>query len=508
LKTVAALDTVEAKARFKEHLKAVFPVVNTPFGEGRLSLVNARHPLLVFKEVKGGEPVVPVDIMLDEGCRVLVISGANAGGKTVALKNLGLLCLMVQSGMAVPVDEGSEAVLFNNIFADIGDRQNIAESLSTFSAHLKRTGEIFDKSGPGTLVLIDEIGVGTDPSEGGALALAVLGALKDRGARAAVTTHLNILKAHAHSDPSFQNASVVFDEETLKPSYTLRYGTPGESLGLTVARSLGISEELIERAAEKLKGEEGAFVESIRVLERERESLRAANQRLEELEERRGRALTRLRRDRELMLERARKKLEAIVEVAEGEIKEVTSRLKEEGIKAGRGGFGKAVSEIRGRAMPLLKAPRERYVPEVGDVVDIEGSAIGGEVIRVDGEGEKAELLVGGMKVWVSGERLKKGLRSNLRLRRAGPSGQNVVAYAEDGHGSTVNVIGMRVEEALRVVSRAIDRAHMEGIGRVEVIHGVGTGTLAKAVSEYMETNALVKDFYLRDGGVTVVEIA
>jgi DNA mismatch repair protein MutS2 len=503
LKNVAALDSVQAKARFKEHLKAVLPVINTDFGDGRVRLIKARHPLLAFKELRGGEPVTSVDIILERGRRVLVISGANAGGKTVALKTLGLLSLMVNSGMAIPVEEGSEVILFNNIFADIGDRQDIAESLSTFSAHLKRTGEILDNSGQGTLVLIDEIGVGTDPSEGGALALTVLESLKDRGARAAVTTHLNLLKAHAHSEPSFQNASVAFDERTLKPLYSLRYGMPGASLGLTVARSLGISEELIERASGKLKGDEGAFVESVEALEREKESLRAVNERLETLEERRGKALARLRRERELMLERARKKVEAIVKGAEEDIKEVSARMKQEGIRANIGGAGKAISGVRGRVIPLLSGPQVRFVPEVGDVVDIEGTGTGGEVITVDSEGKKAELLVGGMKVWVAWGRLNKGLHPKQR-----PTGQTR-AYMETEYGTTVNLIGMRVDEALRVVARAVDRAHMEGIERVEVIHGIGTGRLAKAVGEYLKRNGLVKGFGPGDtGGVTVVEIA
>jgi DNA mismatch repair protein MutS2 len=511
LKTVAALDLVQAKARFKEYLNAVLPVINTSSNDVGLRLIKARHPLLVFKELGGGEPVTSVDIILEKGCNVLVISGANTGGKTVALKTLGLLSLMVNSGMAIPVDQGSEVVLFNDIFADIGDRQNIAQSLSTFSAHLKRTGEILDRSGPGTLVLIDEIGVGTDPSEGGALALSVLEALKNKGAMVAVTTHLNLLKAHAHSERSFQNASVVFDEKTLKPFYTLRYGMPGASLGLTVARSLGISKELIEMAAEKLKGDEGAFVESIEALEREKRSIRVANERLEELEERKGKALDRLRRDRELMLEKARKKVDAIVKGAGEEIKEIAARMKQQGIKANRVGARKSVSDVRGKVIPLLSGPEGRFVPEVGDVVDIEGTGTRGEVINVDGDGKKVELLVGGMKVWVARERLMKGTQSNVMPSGPRPSRQKKV-FVETEAATTVNLIGMRVDEALRMLARVIDRAHMEGIESVEVIHGIGTGQLAKAVAEYLKTNGLVKGFgsgdLARGGGVTVVEVA
>lgn len=524
LKTIASLDSVQARARFKEHLNAVLPGLSPAAPDVAVRFINARHPLLVFKELRGGkggeggEAVTPVDIILEKGESVLVISGANTGGKTVALKTLGLMSLMVNSGMAVPADEGSEAVFFNNIFADIGDRQNIAESLSTFSAHLKRTGEILERSAPGTLVLVDEIGVGTDPSEGGALALAFLEALKKRGARTAVTTHLNVLKAHAHSDPSFQNASVAFDEDTLKPLYKLRYGTPGASLALTVARSLGISEELIESAAEKLKGDEGAFVQSIEALQRETESLSDAKRRLEELEERREKALERLRKDRTKMLEKAKKMVEEVVKGAREEIRDISARFEEEGVKVQKAPAIKAVSGVGGRVAKLLSSDEggRRFVPEVGDSVEIEGIGAVGEVIRVDGEGgaggaggagKKVELLVGGMKVWIALERLRKGNKQKPGRKRTRPSVEE--AFTGAGPGPTVNLIGMRVDEALQVVEKAIDMAHMEGIDRVEVIHGIGTGSLARAVGEYLKSNELVKSFNPGDtGAVTVVEIA
>lgn len=505
--TVALLDSTEARARFKEHLNAVLPELSPHGSDVAVKFKNARHPLLVFKELRGGEPVTPVDIILEKGRSVLVISGANTGGKTVALKTLGLLCLMVNSGMAIPADEGSEAVFFNNIFADIGDRQDIAESLSTFSAHLKRTGEILERAGPGTLVVMDEIGVGTDPSEGGALALAVLEVLKKKGARAAVTTHLNLLKAHAHSDPSFQNASVVLDEKTLKPHYKLRYGTPGASLALSVARSLGISSELIEMAEEKLKGDEGAFIQSIEALRREKESLSAVKTRLEEMGERRQKAVERLRKDREVLLEKATKKVDEIVKGARDEIKGISERFEQEGIKATRTPAVKAVTEVKERVTTLLAGPGQRYVPGVGDVAEIEGTGSRGEVIGLDTEAKKAELLVGGMKVWIAWDRLTKSGKAKPGRKGSRPSGRQR-AFVDEGYGPSVNLIGMRVDEALKVVERAIDRAHMEGIERVEVIHGIGTGTLARAVGEYLKTNELVKGYNSGDtGGVTVVEI-
>ncbi|MEK7772905.1 MAG: endonuclease MutS2, partial [Deltaproteobacteria bacterium] len=260
---IAELDCVQAKALFAKDVNATMPDVRNG---GDVFLKGARHPLLILKEIRGGERVTPIDITIKEGCGTLVISGANTGGKTVALKTLGLLTLMVLSGIPVPVEEASTAVAFASVFADIGDRQDIIASLSTFSAHIKRIKEFLSLAGAGSLVLIDEIGAGTDPAEGGAFALAALDTFMEKGATTVVTTHLNLLKAHAQADPGYMNASVEFDESTLRPLYRLHYGVPGPSLGLSIARSLGIPSGIIDAARENLKESEGAFIESVRLL--------------------------------------------------------------------------------------------------------------------------------------------------------------------------------------------------------------------------------------------------
>ncbi|MBI5599606.1 MAG: endonuclease MutS2 [Deltaproteobacteria bacterium] len=524
----AELDFLQAKAIFKRHIKGVIPALMAAGGVsimgGGINIRGARHPILAFKEANGVARVVSVDILMGEDKKVLVISGANAGGKTVALKTLGLLSLMAQSGLPIPALEGSEARVFGAIFADIGDRQNIGESLSTFSAHLKRMAEILEKSDSDTLVLIDEIGVGTDPSEGGSLALAMLEGLKERGARAVVTTHLNLLKAHAQVDRAYENASVVFDDKTMRPLYTLRYGMPGPSLALSIASTYGIPPDIIERARRTLDIEEGPYVEGMRRLDEERKRLEALNERLGKMEEKRQKALERLRDEGKGLRESARKRFDAIAEKAASEIRGLVEHMKA-APKAPDAGDGiRNLGKVKERVSLVLSPRKEIYVPSAGDTVEMEGSRIRGVVLRVDGERRNAEMAAGNLKVWVRWDKLKKAGATGGPSRTTGGS-VTVVATPAHQPSSTanqpatpvsgagrVNLIGMRVEEAIRRVSRVIDDAHSMGVERIELVHGIGTGRLRKAIHEHLAANPLVKGF--KDGdtlagpnGVTVVDI-
>ncbi len=502
LSIAAALDFIQAKALFKGRIRGVIPVMKK---DGGFELRAARHPVLVFKELRGETTVVPVDILLRNGKKVLVISGANTGGKTVALKTVGLLTIMAQSALPVPAAEDSEILFFERVFADIGDRQDITEDLSTFSAHLKRTGEILAKAGPSTLVLIDEIGVGTDPAEGSVFALSILEAFRRRGAVAVVTTHLNLLKAHAQVDRDFDNASVEFDEETLRPLYKLRYGMPGPSLGLSIAGRYGIPDDVIEAARQRLEGGEGAFVKSMRMVEDERKRLEELRKRLERTEELKLKALERLRGDRKRLLESARRNVDRLVSKAGEEIRAL--------VEGQRSGAGKKASEelerVKQKVMPLLTEHKTAYIPAVGDVVAISGSSAVGTVIRVDDGRSRAEVLAGNFKVWVDWARLVKVEGRGRDTRRR----VSAAAEYEPQVPMSVNLIGSRADEAVKTVSRVIDDAHMKGVERIELIHGIGTGALKRAIHEHLKTNPLVKGFYEGDGfsggaGVTIVEVA
>jgi DNA mismatch repair protein MutS2 len=497
------LDTLAARALFADDIKGIIPALKSA---GSVKLVKARHPLLALKELRGGVEAVPVDIIIDEGCRVLVISGANTGGKTVALKTLGLLTLMALSAIPIPAGDGAEVVIFESIFADIGDRQDIIESLSTFSAHIKRINGFFDGAGPGSLVLIDEIGVGTDPVEGAALALAVLETFKERGALSVVTTHLNLLKAHGQADPGYENASVAFDEGSLKPLYNLSYGVPGQSLGLSIARSLGMDAELIGRARGYIDVDEGAFVESVKALEDKREELDGIVRSTKALEEKRAELVDGLRDKRGVFLEKAKVRLDGLVNEAAREIKEVMKEFKAQKSAAPTSKVIEKIKEIEAKAIGGL-GRSESYVPVVGAHVKIKGSSSTGVVLSVNPSEGKAELMVGSLKVWVDTKKLSQGSAKP----RSKPQGVNINADIEVA--TRINIVGKRVPEAIKLLTRFMDNAYANGLESVEVVHGVGTGRLASAVKDFMAECAFVKSFRHGDsalggGGVTLVELA
>lgn len=503
LEATAALDAIQSKALFGRETGAIVPEIRE---RGEVRLLSALHPILVFKEKRGASKAIPIDLVIPEDRGVLVISGANTGGKTVALKTLGLLTLMALSALPIPVAEGSAAVAFKEIFSDIGDRQDIIASLSTFSAHVKRMGEFLSSAVPGSLVLIDEIGAGTDPSEGGAFALAALETLRERGAKIIITTHLNLLKAHAQVDANYLNASVEFDERTLRPLYRLHYGVPGPSLGLSIAQSLGIPEAVINRAHGYIKEKEGAFIESIRILEEEKETVRELRERLDSLEAQRQKALERLRQDRGAMVERAKRNIDAMVGKAAEEIRESIAKFREEGKASSGKRTATEVLKAGDRLKVKLGHKKERYVPKKGDRVSLSGSNAKGTVTAVDADGKKAEVMIGNLKVWAPWDKLEK--RGGVEAK---PS-QGMSVSADMEIAATLNIIGMRVEEALPFVTKFLDNAHSSGLHSVDIIHGVGTGRLAKAVEENLKRHPLVKSFHHAEpsrggGGVTVVEL-
>ncbi len=525
LETAAALDALQARVLFAAEITGIIPVLKKT---GAIKLKKARHPLLVIKERRGEGVVVPIDIAVEEQHRVVVISGANTGGKTVALKTLGLLTLMAMSAIPVSAEDGSEVVLFDSIMADIGDSQDIIASLSTFSAHIRRLSRFLKVAGPSSLVLVDEIGSGTDPSEGGALALSSLDTLAGLGATSVVTTHLNMLKAHAQTDPAYLNVSVEFDEKTLHPLYRLCYGVPGPSLGISIAESLGMPEELVKKARKYLGTEESAFIESVRLLEETREELRNRLDKVKGFERKRIDAVARLKEGRAELLKKVQGRIDAVVEEASREIKRTADKFKFMPTATPEG-VSPIIKEVTGVGARIVESITKvpRFIPVAGDSVTIKDLRQKGIVLSTDEANEKAEVRVGALKISVDWLRLERteGTRPGKgskaadggHKRKGGGSYKTGASQAgridADMKASrSINLLGMRVEEAEVLLTRFIDNAYAEGLESVEIIHGVGTGRLKAGVDRFLSVHPAVKRFAIGDrarggGGVTMVEL-
>jgi DNA mismatch repair protein MutS2 len=507
--TLGRFDFILAKGRYSAALDAMPPVL---VGEPRLELKRARHPLL-------GKRAVPVDIRLGKDFDILVITGPNTGGKTVTLKTAGLCVLMAQSGLEVPVAEGSEVGVFEAVLADIGDEQSVTENLSTFSSHLGNIIQILARAGERSLVLLDELGAGTDPREGAALACAILEELQRCGAKTIATTHSSELKEFAAGRPRVQNASVDFDPETLAPTYRLVIGQPGRSNAFEIARGLGLDARLVERAKEFLDPEERRLRELSDELERARrraetEAAEAARlkdeaarskaefeDRLGELAAMREKMLAGAREEAAAVVRVARQEAEAIIREFRAKIRAEDRREQEMAVQAAR----ERLRRLSGRFAQSSPPPAEGAVPgviEPGQAVFVPRFGQEGTVVSRAKEG-MLSVQVGSFRVEVPAAAVQPVQKREV----AGGVGFSGGGTA----GSTLDLRGQRVEEALLAVERYLDAALLAGLNRVDIIHGYGTGALREAVREYLAGCPRVKSF--RSGGpgeggagVTVVE--
>jgi len=508
------LDLLYAKARLTLLLKGVRPGLNE---EGKIAMREARNPLLALQQ---GHQVTPVDLLMGEDVRTLIISGANAGGKTVALKTLGILTLMIQCGLPIPVAEGSTAAIFEEVFAVIGDEQNMEENLSTFSAHLLHVNEILEKSGPRSLVLLDELGVGTNGSEGSALAMGFLDLFREKGASVVVTTHFDGLKAYGYLHPDVENVSVRFDEKTLEPLYILSYGASGLSNAFLVAEKLGVSERVLERARLHRDGGEKEMARALEELERMRAD--AERQRLlwidkrEEADQDRQRLreiLDRIKRRREEILSRAEEKARTAGQKVEEELKVWLKLQKEKTPPQIR---RKEIREIKETFFPSVRSGESEGAPgglRIGDRVRIKSLNREGILLKEETSLRRAEVMTEKARVMVPLDDIVKpageewlGGEEEKRKGRAEPRRDNEPVATE------LNVIGLTVEDALPVVDKFIDQALLQGLDQIQIIHGIGSGRLRNAIGKYLNTHRGVKHFApgeVRRGGagMTVVEL-
>ena len=506
LRALARADLWMARARLASSMDAVRPADAADAAE----LLSARHPLL-------GEGAVPIDLRLGDrfGYRALVVTGPNTGGKTVSLKTLGLLALMHQAGMRVPAAGGARLPVFRRVMADIGDEQSIAQSLSTFSSHLRNVVRFVGEAGPATLVLLDEVGAGTDPAEGSALAMAIVARLLDAGAMVAATTHYAELKTFATEHPGVTNAAVEFDVGTLRPTYRLTIGLPGKSQAFAIAERLGLPSEILTDARERISAEHATMEETLAAIQRAQEeqarALEAARTERAAAAEERDRArdgVARARREAGQLLSEARRSADELVARAEREVAELRRELlRQRNLSAGRGGTNEAAldamkeraAQARARTAPAPTAsepaPIEPAGPQprvglwgrsttlgsTGRIVDISG-----RTGRVTLETEGARLVVPSEDVEVvpepiSGPAPRDAEAEELRRRAA----QRV--------SPSIDLHGERVEAALERLHAYLDDALLAGLDSVAIVHGVGTGALRRAVREALREHPRVR---------------
>jgi DNA mismatch repair protein MutS2 len=520
---LAEIDLHLAKARYSQLTQSNPPHLND---QGRVRLREARHPLLTGK-------VVPIDFRLGDDFSMVVITGPNTGGKTVALKTVGLLTLMAQAGLHIPADDRSEITIFENVFADIGDEQSIEQSLSTFSSHLSRIIDILKLATARSLVLLDELGAGTDPSEGSALARAILMFLLERKVSVVATTHYSELKAFAYDTPGVANASVEFDVETLSPTYRLQIGLPGRSNALAIAARLGLSQEIIEQARQLL-GSTGVQMENL--LEGLQEDRRVAADERYHLSMERAQA-EHLRKQLEVERakfeeERARILNEARTQ-ARRELEQVQAQLARIRVDMGRQRVSQEkldrmrsqVRGMEGRVAPVPEPQRRAPEPQpdqpeagplaVGDTVRVRSFNQRGELVGLpDAKGE-AEVQLGLLKVRVPVNDLERlsnrQARSESTPGENGPRGISLPDISvRELPDMQLDLRGRRVEEVLPEVDRYIHDAYMAGMPFVRLLHGKGTGALRQAIREQLAHHPLVRSYAsaaANDGGegVTVV---
>jgi DNA mismatch repair protein MutS2 len=490
-KTLVEIDRRYAVAFFSLKLKGTKP----EFGNS-VELKEVKHPLLMLS----GQNVVPVTIKLKRG---LVITGPNTGGKTVTLKTLGLVSLMAQSGFLIPAQEGSSLILFKNWFADIGDEQSIEQSLSTFSAHVKNVSEILKLSDENSLVLLDELGAGTDPVEGSTLAVAILSFLKEKKAKVVATTHFTPVKLFAYKDDYYDVATVLFDEKTLKPLYKLAYGIIGRSYALIIAKRYGIPEEVVKLAESLLKGEDRLADDILKALEEEYKRLERERKEVEKLKKELEKKREELHIKEREVNERLKKELSAYIEELERRTEEA---LREKEAEKARQKIKKVVVSVKNRAEILSEIKPKREV-KVGDTVKLLKSGRKGKVVSVDKAKKTAVVQVGNLKVEVKLSQIEPVEEFERKDEKV-----NVNVKKPSRFFPELKVLGFRGDEALRAVEKFLDDANIVGVKRVKIVHGHGEGILKRLIREYLKESPYVKSF--RGGkpeeggdGVTVVEL-
>ena len=514
------LDVIFAKAQLSYQMRAIEPEIRT---DGALELVRARHPLIDPKTV------VPITVRLGSDFDTLVITGPNTGGKTVTLKTLGLLTLMAECGLHIPADHGSSVNLFGRVLADIGDEQSIAQSLSTFSAHMKNIVQIIDQCDADSLILFDELGAGTDPAEGAALAVALIEFCRTMGSRVAATTHYAELKIFAMRTPGVVNASCEFDVETLQPTYRLLIGVPGKSNAFAISRRLGLSEDIIKKAQDMISENDQNFEDVLNLLEQQRQQMEAARIEAERLrleteqqKQKSDEYYAQIQREREKAAQKARAEAQYIIDEARRAADEVAQELKQlrkqmrdmgqaDDLNARQADLRRTLNEAQDKLAarkPQIERPKPSRAVRVGDTVELIRLGTRATVLEINKDGTYT-LQAGIMKISAKPD--------EVYLLEQAPAAQQFIQktvreFRNQAANPEVDLRGMDAQEAVGTLQSFLDHAMLANLASVRIIHGKGTGVLRKAVHAELKRNKHVKEYRLGvfgegEDGVTIATL-
>jgi DNA mismatch repair protein MutS2 len=534
-KIVVQLDALQAVARFSDKMDMSPPEVNE---KGYMKIVSGMHPLLwkALKKERRENEIVPLDMELGRGLTGMVITGSNAGGKTVALKTIGILHLMVLSGMHVPAGSGTSIPFLDGLYADIGDDQSIDQNLSTFSAHITRISDIIKRSGKNTLVIVDELGTGTDPEQGGALSCAILKQLKKRESLTIVSTHLGMLKAFAHSESGIINCAMEMKEDevkgatTYKPTYKLVVGEPGTSHAFEIAESLGLHPDIIKEARHLISGQD-AQIESLisdlkeknRAVDRRMHEINKFKKEAEDMRASVEREMEAINFTKKEHLSKALSEACEIIRSTKSEARDIIEKLK----KANASGGNKALESLNKKHADIKRsydqvAPvKLQKLTEVfeGQTVFIKSLGINGTIHNVNEKSGKCIALVSGKEITIpfkdiySPEQKKVEKKNESSAARAVNENRTAKYLSLDSEISNeINVIGQRVDPAISMIERYLNDAALSNLSQVKIIHGRGTGTLSSGIRAYLKDHPLVESSRRGDqdeGGdaVTVVTL-
>lgn len=520
---MARLDFIFAKARLAVDLNCMCPQVNQ---SGRILIKKGRHPLLDVKKV------VPIDFWVGDKFNSLIVTGPNTGGKTVSLKTVGLFTLMTQSGLHIPANAGTEMSVFEKIYADIGDEQSIEQSLSTFSSHMKNIVEILKYVDNKSLVLFDELGAGTDPTEGAALAMSILECLHQIGATTLATTHYSELKVYAITTEGVENASCEFDVETLRPTYRLLIGVPGKSNAFAISKRLGLTDDIIERSKEFLSQEDIRFEDILLSIEKnrseaEKEKLRAESYRLEaeRLKKDLENQKSKLAAQKESELRKAREEARQILLNSKREAEELVNEMKRLAKEQEEAEVKRQTEELRQRVNKSISGLEDSLVEAImpkqglvkppknlkpGDTVLIVNLNQKGTILSKPDKNGEAQVQAGIIKLNVHVSNLKLVDEQKQQIQKTGV-GRIGVSKAQN-MSTEIDLRGMMLDEAIDIVDKYLDDASIAGLGEVTLIHGKGTGALRSGLHQYLKRNPHAKSYRLGklgegETGVTVVEI-